>query len=401
MLMENTITAACTPSTRLYALDNLRALMMWLGIVLHVAVIYTVQPLPNIPWHDRQSTPLADFFLGLIHTFRMPVFFILAGFFIALMVQKRGAKQMLKNRLQRLGLPFVVFWLPVFVSMVVFLLLFAHLMVRGTWGLDLSLLPTGAHVPTGPSTMHLWFLWMLICFSVLTAGVHWLMPHLPSAVTVAVARPVAQFFARLGGAWWGFFVLALPLAWVGSFYDQGLLAPSGSFLPPLAEWVHNGLFYVFGWYLHGHQQTMFERYTRRWPMYAAAGLVFFAIAVLLLARLERPDAATLHLPWWIALAYNCASWLWSFALIGVFLRYLGRPHPVLGYLAESSYWVYIVHMPLTIGFGAVLYSVALPALAKMGLNVLATTVVCLVSYQLFVRYTGVGALLNGRRAVRA
>ena len=33
---------------RLYALDNLRALMMWLGIVLHVAAIHMVNdsPLP-------------------------------------------------------------------------------------------------------------------------------------------------------------------------------------------------------------------------------------------------------------------------------------------------------------------------------------------------------------------
>jgi glucan biosynthesis protein C len=89
-----------------------------------------------------------------------------------------------------------------------------------------------------------------------------------------------------------------------------------------------------------------------------------------------------NLPLWIAYVYNCASWLWSFAFIGLFLRYLQHPHRWLGYLADSSYWVYLLHMPLTIGFGALLYGAPLPALAKITLNVMATTAVCLASYHL-------------------
>ena len=43
---------------RLHALDNLRATMMWLGIVLHVAVIHLAGPSP-LPWRDNQTTPAA------------------------------------------------------------------------------------------------------------------------------------------------------------------------------------------------------------------------------------------------------------------------------------------------------------------------------------------------------
>ena len=94
-------------NTRLYALDNLRAVMMWLGVVLHVAVIYMVAPSP-LPWHDNQSSEMADILVALIHSFRMPVFFILAGFFVTMLVQRRGVNGMLKNRLMRLGLPFAL-----------------------------------------------------------------------------------------------------------------------------------------------------------------------------------------------------------------------------------------------------------------------------------------------------
>lgn len=44
------------PTRRLHALDNLRATMMWLGIVLHVSVLYMSRPSP-LPWHDDRSSP--------------------------------------------------------------------------------------------------------------------------------------------------------------------------------------------------------------------------------------------------------------------------------------------------------------------------------------------------------
>ena len=191
---------------RLHALDNLRAVMMWLGIVLHVAVIYMVGPSP-LPWRDLHTSPWADLLLVLIHSFRMPVFFILAGFFVALLVQGRGLRGMLKNRLMRLGLPFVILWPAIFVACVVLALLFVHRMVRGTWGLDASLIPPRDDAPKW-NTMHLWFLWMLMWFSVFTA----LLAPLAKAIPNAVQGTVSRAFERLAASPVGFAVLALPLA---------------------------------------------------------------------------------------------------------------------------------------------------------------------------------------------
>lgn len=384
------------PPERLHALDNLRATMMWLGIVLHVAVIHLEGPSP-LPWHDDRSTPVADLLMAFIHAFRMPVFFVLAGFFVALLVQRRGTRAMVRNRLQRLALPFAVFWPPIYVACGLLALLFLHRMERGTWGLDRSLLPQGTSVPEGPSTMHLWFLWMLLWFSLLTVPVQWLLQRLPAMLP----RALSLLFGRLGRAPWGFIVLALPLAWVGSFYSDGLVKPSGHFLPPLTEWLHNGLFYVFGIALYQQQKALFPHYMRRWPAYAAAGLACFLATGALYDMLAKPGSqAIAYLPFWVALAYNACAWLWSFALIGLFLARLQRPHAGLAYLADSSYWVYLVHMPLTIGIGALLFGLPLPALAKMLVNVLATTAICLVSYHLWVRFTPVSSLLNGKRHAR-
>jgi surface polysaccharide O-acyltransferase-like enzyme len=367
---------------RLHALDNLRALMMWLGIVLHVAAIY-MAGVPVLPWRDEQRTRVADFLMAFIHSFRMPVFFILAGFFVALLLQSRGPAGMARHRARRLGLPFAVFWLPVFVASATLSLVFLHQMARGRWGFDPTLLP--GDVPQGPSTLHMWFLWMLLWLSLGTAAAaRWLPARL-------FAGP-AKVLQTLGAAWWGPLVLVLPLVAAGWDYPRGLLRPGGAFVPPWTEWLHNGLFYVFGVALFHQQWQLFDLYRRRWGAYALAGLVPFLVSG---ALFEHGGAAG-----WIAFSYNLASWLWSFALIGLALKVLDGRHAALAYLADSSYWVYLVHLPLTMLFGLLLYAAPLPALAKMPLNIAATTLVCLASYHLFVRFTWVSVLLNGKRHAR-
>lgn len=401
---------------RLHGLDHLRATMMWLGIVLHASIAYMASPSP-LPWHDEQSTPVADLLVALIHAFRMPLFFILAGFFAALLLQRQGPAGMARNRLLRLGLPFALFWPVLFAATSVLGLMFLHRMAYGTWGVDRNLLVRGPDVPQGPPTMHLWFLWLLLWLTLLTPVAWAALRALPAAVQQVLLRATAW----LCSSPLGFVLLTLPLAWIGSHYDRGVVTPSGSFLPPMAEWVHNGLFYVFGLCLYGQRRALMARYERHWPVFAGMGLACFMLTGLLAEVLAQPEAsafalvlltgaftevlaapvsATRHLQFWMALAYNSASWLWSFALIGVFLRYAARPRAWLSYLADSSYWVYLVHLPLTVGFGALLYGVPIPPLAKIALNVLATTALCLASYHLFVRFTAVSLLLNGHRHPR-
>lgn len=369
---------------RLHALDNLRALMMWLGIVLHVGVIHTVAPSP-VPWRDAQRTQVADFAAAFIHTFRMPAFFVLAGFFVLLLLHTRGAKGLAQHRLARLGAPFVVFWLPLTVASGLFASLFVHRMLRGTWGIDIDLVTPPPGVPRGPNTMHLWFLWMLLWFSLATAA----LAHFEGLRSLWAAA--GSFLCRLAASPWGCLVLALPLQVAGFSYPRGLLISSGLFLPPAAEWLHYGVFFTFGLALYGGRAELFPRFERLAWAYALAGLGAFIATGALLQRNAAPSG--------VAYVLGLASWLWSFAAIGLALRFLAARNRWLAYLADSSYWVYLVHFPLTIGFGLLLYGFELPALLKMVLNITATTAVCLLSYAFWVRATWIGQLLNGKRSV--
>jgi glucan biosynthesis protein C len=368
---------------RLHALDNLRAIMMWLGIVLHAAAAYAVADQTPIPWRDEQRSMVADLSMAFIHAFRMPVFFILAGYFAGMLGESRGAAGLLRHRAQRLALPYVVFWPILWVTSGLAAIAFLNRMAFGEWGLDPSAIPPS--LPQAPNTMHLWFLWLLFLFCVLTAFAL----RLPRRW---FALPT-EVLARLGASPWGFAVLALPLVLAGLGYPRGLLVPSGFFLPPWPEWLHNGLFFAFGLMLYGRQDTLFPLFKRRCWAYALAGVPFFLATGSMIER-QGPGTA-------IALAYNCATWLWSFAAIGLALRFLDLRHAALGYLADSAYWVYLVHFPLTILFGALLFDQPMPAVAKMVLNIGATTLVCLATYQLFVRHTRISVLLNGKRHPRA
>jgi fucose 4-O-acetylase-like acetyltransferase len=367
--------------------------MMWLGIVLHVAINHITVDSP-LPWRDPKTSPVADLLLLFIHSFRMPVFFVLAGFFVALLAARRGADGMLKNRGLRLALPFAIFWPPLFVATTVLAMVYIHLTVRGVPGIDVALTPARQASGSPFNTMHLWFLYQLFWLSVLAWAGMRVQRFVPARLREAVAFGFTELMARR----WGFAVLALPLAFIGMLYPSGMAMESGSFLPPLAEWMQSGLFFVAGWYLHGQQERLLAQFTARCKGYAAAGLAFLVATVLLLGASRGGSLHRVpHPEFWTAFAYNATAWLWSMALIGGFVRYLPRQNAVLAYLSQSSYWVYLVHMLGTVGFGILLFNAPLGAVAKMGLNIAATSLAALASYQLLVRRTPVGRLLNGQR----
>lgn len=367
--------------------------MMWLGIVLHTAINHTTGPSP-LPWRDSQTSPVADLVLIFIHAFRMPVFFVIAGYFVALLVAGRGHKAMLAHRMRRLALPFAIFWPILIVCTTLLMAVYLHLMAYGTAGIDLSLLKGKGSKPASPfNTMHMWFMYYLIWFCILTA----VLGTVAKRATARVHQAVHGAFRALGSRWWGLILLTLPLAITGSFYRAGMLSPNGSFIPNLNELVHNGVFFVFGLFMYRHQDYLFPLFAKKCWRNTVWGFVVFIVALGALKSFIETPGRIPHIETWIAFLYGLTSWLWSLALIGMFLRYLPHQNRVLRYVSESSYWVFLVHMLGTIGFGAVLYSQPFGAITKMGLNILMTTVACLATYQLFVRYTVIGVLLNGRR----
>jgi peptidoglycan/LPS O-acetylase OafA/YrhL len=67
------------------------------------------------------------------------------------------------------------------------------------------------------------------------------------------------------------------------------------------------------------------------------------------------------------------------------------------YVSDSSYWLYLAHLPLIMIAQWFVRDWSLSPFLKFPLVCAGVTLVLLLSYQLFVRYTPIGTFLNGPR----
>ncbi len=87
----------------------------------------------------------------------------------------------------------------------------------------------------------------------------------------------------------------------------------------------------------------------------------------------------------------------TFGLMGMFRSLMSGESKAMRYISDSSYWLYLVHLPLIIVAQAIVRNWQMPAVVKFTLVCVVTSGLLLASYQLFVRYTPIGTLLNGPR----
>ncbi|MDB4749991.1 acyltransferase family protein [Rubripirellula sp.] len=91
------------------------------------------------------------------------------------------------------------------------------------------------------------------------------------------------------------------------------------------------------------------------------------------------------------------AWTVTCGLMGMFRRLLNEQTQSFRYISDSSYWLYLAHMPLVLILQFIVRDWPLSAFFKFTLVCGATTVSLLISYHLCIRYTWLGSLLNGSK----
>jgi peptidoglycan/LPS O-acetylase OafA/YrhL len=86
-------------------LDALRGFAMALGIAVHASLAFFQAPWPV---HDTRPSGLMPLVLLVIHGFRMPLFFLLSGYFTMLAYRRRGLRSLLEQRFARIVVPLVL-----------------------------------------------------------------------------------------------------------------------------------------------------------------------------------------------------------------------------------------------------------------------------------------------------
>jgi glucans biosynthesis protein C len=94
-----------------------------------------------------------------------------------------------------------------------------------------------------------------------------------------------------------------------------------------------------------------------------------------------------------------AVMLWSCVLssLGLFLRFRARESRTWRYLSDSSYWLYIAHLPLVVALQVALAQWNAFWAVKLALVCGISIPLLLASYHYLVRPTAIGLVLNGRR----
>jgi len=377
---------------RLHSLDALRAAMMLLGLVLHSAASYTTTKLSAWPYQDAKTSGLFDWIVFIIHLFRMPTFFVMAGFFAAFLYHREGPRGFLAHRTRRLLLPLAAAWVIVFPlakSGVVYVV-----SGGGSTGLEpaLGFLSTTPYVK--PTLIHLWFIYDLMIFCLAAVVIVPLVDRLPAAFRARIVAAFGNIAPTLAGC--------LAFGMLSAMTMIPMKAPaldtSVSFLPLPRVLVAYSVFFSFGWLLFTRRDLVpsFGRHAWR---YFGAGLVMAVVYMIVKLRPPFADVLQSHLAG--VAAAGVAMWLLIYGLTGLFVRYFESPRSLVRYLSDGCYWMYLIHLPFTIWIPGLLAPLAIPALAKFLLVLGGTTFVTVTTYHYFVRATAIGAFLNGRRFERA
>lgn len=365
---------------RLHAMDHLRALAMLAGVLFHAALAHSVLMQPFWPTATGAASWTVDALVWLSHLVRMPLFFLVAGFFAAMLLQRRGMGGLMRQRLRRVLLPLLVAWpLVTLASIAAFDWALAHVQASNGVLTALRAAQAGASAGVGAdasplplSTGHLWFLYYLLLFAVLL----WI------GRALEAGRWLQAVFAR--GPW--VVALGLPLLLAGPFALTSAPHPAPeSLLPALWAIVLYGSFFALGVGLYGRLDWLAPLQRAWWP----GLIVVLALQAVFVWRLQAGPVERLwpYAAWPTALLEAAiASWGTLLCLLAG-LRWLGQPSTALRYLAGSAYTVYLVHLPLLFALQFALMDAGLPSAAFFALSVAGTLAGCLLIYELAVRHT--------------
>lgn len=92
--------------------DALRVFLVVLGAPIHM-YIYDNKPNRLFAWWTVHESSSVFYLLWAIHLFRMPAFMLLAGYFCAWMLKSKSLKEFVKNRIGRVLVPFIFFYVIV------------------------------------------------------------------------------------------------------------------------------------------------------------------------------------------------------------------------------------------------------------------------------------------------
>ena len=386
-------------SIRYHGLDALRGMAMLLGIVLHAALPY----IPNVEafWPaDESSSHVINTIFQFIHIWRMPLFFILAGFFANLIISKKSWKSWWGNRFLRIGLPIIVF--------------FPLMSLTIPWIFKYG--KTGEFIffySDEGQPFHLWFLWQLMIFVIFTAIFR--LPYLGGVEVVNGLNRIGLGF--IGSVFRKSKSVLSGILFRSRFPIVFIILCSVINLPTGGELIINpiasGLYFAIGYSLC-RNSSLFMFLKAHWRYYFLAGIVGFTLYTILNVAGGKDLATDIYsdditsavetekdifellglLPYLLKIICGV---LFSYAFIGLAENRFGSYNAKLRFISDGAYWMYLIHLPIVTLITFFMFNLHIPIEIKFLIAIVMTSIICLSTYKYFVRSTLIGILLNGKR----
>ena len=353
---------------RLYFMDNLRVALTVLIVLQHASFAYA----PGSWWYfvDQQQQPLLASFFVVNRSFRMSLFFLIAGYFMPYVFDRKGAEQYLRDRFRRLGLPILLFLFAVFPPLMYAYYLnfrdypymdFASYYWHIYWGFNYRHAPDWSG-PNWPDRQigHLWFVQMLLFYALgyaawRLAAEKLRLPRLRPLPEPSLLALLPVLLAVAGLSYW--VRLSYPIyqwyAWFQTFQLQPADMPRD-----LACFTLGVLAYRNDWLL-----TLPKRIGYGWLGLGIAGALVFVVSDLSGHSFFSPggrDFDAVVYPIWETL--TCFGF--CLGLPTLFREQFDFQTPFLKKLSLASYGVYLFHLPMVVALQYALADAAVPAVAK-------------------------------------
>jgi hypothetical protein len=312
------------------------------------------------PAVDSQRWTGFALFVGFNDIFFMSLMFFLSGLFVWRSLERKGAASFLRERVLRLGVPFVVAaaLIAPLAYYPTYLLTGTSTGLTGFWHEWRSL----GEWPAGPA----WFIWVLLAFDCVAAALLVLIPNWGAALGRGLAgvsrRPIFFFALLVAVSAVAYVPLALvygPVSWFsfGPFYFQS------------SRPLHYLVYFLIGAGVgacgfHEGLLAPAGKLARRWILWCVAALVaFVAASAIAIASYSAKSAPQV----WgtiggISFAFSCAAS--SFAFLSLFVRFAKTRNRVLESLRDNAYGMYLIHYAFVSWLQYAVLKIALPAIAK-------------------------------------
>src|SRR5262245_31494592 len=292
-----------------------------------------------------------DATVWFVHTWHMPLFFAISGFLAATALRRSNAVRQVRSRLRRLGVPLVIGMLTV-VPLANFFVIEAAAIWSRDQKIPLKRELTFDHV-FNATPQHLWFIDYLLAISLLAIGAWVAIQAYPKA-----GAAINRGFRVLMTSWWGILALAATSALILST-KAGWVAGgtmSDSLVPVPTLLAYFGFFFLFGWLFSGQDDLLEALRRGAWLRFVAGALIAIPGFVLFSNNTDftgkvgiagvLAENGQLRIIGLFAVGLVC--WLMLFGVWGLLARYVRRESRVLRYLADASFWIYLVHIPFLV-----------------------------------------------------